>query len=184
MDAKAKKKISKFISYVLRHHPELINLELDTQGWANTQELIDKATRGDHLLTFEMLEEVVETNDKKRFSFNEDKSKIRANQGHSILNIDLQMQAQTPPKILYHGTVAKFVDSIKEQGLIKGERQYVHLSLDIETAKNVGSRRGKPIVLEIRSGEMQDDGFQFFLSENGVWLTDHVPANYINFSLS
>lgn len=181
MDEKAKKKLSKFLSYVLRHHPELIDLKLDNNGWANTQELIQKATRGQHVLTFEMLVEVVETNDKKRFSFSEDKSKIRANQGHSVLNIDLQLQAQIPPNILYHGTVLKFLDSIKEQGLKKGSRQHVHLSLDRETAAKVGSRRGKPVILEIDAQKMYADGYAFFCSENGVWLTEHVPIEYINF---
>ena len=184
MDEKAKKKVSKFISYVLRHHPELIDLELDYQGWAKTDELIQRATRGNHVLTLEMLIEVVETNDKQRFSFNEDRSKIRANQGHSILTIDLQMKPQIPPAVLYHGTVLKFVESIKEKGLLKGSRQHVHLSLDIETAKKVGSRRGKPIILEVNAQEMTKSGYEFFLSENGVWLTDHVPATFINFSPS
>lgn len=181
MDEKAKKRVSKFLSYVLRHHPELIDLELDQYGWANTQELVDKATRGDHILTMDMLIEIAETNDKKRFSFNQDKTMIRANQGHSILNIDLQLKSTEPPEFLYHGTVAKFIDAIKEKGLMKGERQHVHLSSSIDTARKVGSRRGKPIILRIQSKEMFDKDYKFYLSENGVWLTDHVPNQFIDF---
>lgn len=181
MDPKAKKRASKFLSYVLRHHPELIDLELDSQGWAETQELIAKASRGNHVLTLEMLIEIVETNDKQRFSFNQDRSRIRANQGHSIVGIDLQMEVQVPPTILYHGTIAKFIDSIQHTGLQKGTRQYVHLSKDIQTAKSVGSRRGKPVVLKIQAQKMHKNGCTFFRSENEVWLTDHVPPEYIDF---
>jgi putative RNA 2'-phosphotransferase len=126
-----------------------------------------------------LLIEIVETNDKKRFSFNDDYTKIRANQGHSI-DIDLNLIEDVPPTILYHGTVIKFIDSINKNGLIKGDRHHVHLSADIDTAISVGSRRGKAIVLEIDSFMMYNDGFKFYLSDNGVWLTDHVPAIYIS----
>jgi len=181
MDAKNRKRISKFLSYVLRHHPELINLALDKNGWANTQELLEKSTRKNHILSIEILREIVETNDKKRFSFNEDESKIRANQGHSLQDIDLEIPVQQPPAILYHGTVSKFLASIKEKGLIKGSRQHIHLSLDVETAKKVGSRRGVPIILTIDAQKMYSEGYEFYCSANGVWLTEHVPAKYINF---
>lgn len=181
MDAKARKRISKFLSYVLRHQPELIDLELDKNGWANTEELIQKSITKNHRLTLEILKDIVATNDKKRFSFNEDQSKIRANQGHSLQHIDLEMQTQEPPAILYHGTVAKFLESIQELGLVKGTRQHVHLSLDIETAKKVGSRRGIPVILKINAKQMHIDEYEFYLSANGVWLTDHVPAKYIIF---
>lgn len=181
MDDKARKRISKFLSYVLRHHPELIDLELDKNGWANTEELIQKSTTKNHHLTLEILKDIVATNDKKRFSFNEDQSKIRANQGHSIQFIDLEMQTQEPPAILYHGSVAKFLASIQEQGLVKGTRQHVHLSLDVETAKKVGSRRGIPVILKINAEQMHTDGYEFYLSANSVWLTEHVPATYIIF---
>ena len=181
MDSKTNKRASKFLSYVLRHHPELINLTLDTQGWANTQELIEKATRGDHVLTFEQLVEIVETNDKQRFSFNEDRSQIRTNQGHSLQFIDLKMETQAPPEILYHGSVGKFVDSIKEHGLQKGSRQYVHLSIEIQTAIEVGSRRGKPVVLTVQAMKMYNAGYQFYLSDNQIWLTEHVPSEFLEF---
>lgn len=181
MDAKERKRISKFLSYVLRHHPELIDLELDQNGWANTQVLIEKSTTKNHVLTKEILKEIVATNDKKRFSFNEDETKIRANQGHSLQHIDLEMEAVQPPEFVYHGTVAKFLDAIKEQGLLKGSRQHVHLSLDIETAKKVGGRRGVPVILKIEAQKMHSEGFKFYCSANGVWLTDHVPPKYIIF---
>jgi putative RNA 2'-phosphotransferase len=128
----------------------------------------------------EELEEVVATNTKKRFSFNEDKTKIKANQGHSI-KVDLALQPKQPPSYLYHGTVEKFLQSIREKGLIKGSRHHVHLSADKETAINVGSRRGKPIILTIKSGEMHAQNHIFYQSENGVWLTETVPTEYIEF---
>lgn len=181
MEAKERKRISKYLSYVLRHHPELIDLALDKNGWANTQELIEKSASKNHILNIEILRDIVETNDKKRFSFNEDESLIRANQGHSIQHIDLEMEAQEPPVILYHGTVSKFLESIKEKGLVKGSRQHVHLSLDVETAKKVGSRRGVPLILKIEAQRMCLDGYEFYLSANGVWLTEHIPAKYIIF---
>ncbi len=181
MESKEKKRMSKFLSYVLRHHPELISIDLDKNGWANVEELMEKSKVKNVFLTLDILQEIVATNDKKRFSFNEDGTKIRANQGHSLQNIDLEMKAQEPPPILYHGTVAKFMFSIQEQGLKKGKRQHVHLSLDVETAKNVGGRRGKPVILKIDSQRMYEKGHEFFLSENGVWLTEHVPSEFIIF---
>lgn len=181
MNEKERKRISKFLSYVLRHHPELINIELDGNGWANVQELMEKSKSKEVFLTLEMLKEIVETNDKKRFSFNEEETRIRANQGHSLSNVDLEMEAQEPPTVLYHGTVAKFVDAIQQEGLKKGSRQHVHLSADIETAKNVGGRRGKPIILKIEAQKMYESEYTFYLSANGVWLTDHVPVKFIIF---
>jgi putative RNA 2'-phosphotransferase len=125
---------------------------------------------------------VVANNAKQRFSFNEDKTKIRANQGHSF-PVDLELKAITPPTALYHGTVAKFLDAIKEKGLIKMNRQHVHLSPDVATATNVGSRRGKPVILTISAGEMHTAGYHFFLSANGVWLTAHVPVSFVEFEI-
>lgn len=173
-----KKKISKFLSLILRHQPETINLTLDENGWANVDELREKCSKNKINFTLEELDEVVETNDKKRFIFNEDKTKIRANQGHSI-DIDLALKPQQPPEFLYHGTAQGNVDSILNKGIEKRNRQHVHLSLDKETATKVGMRHGKPIILTIRTGKMFEDGILFYLSENNVWLTDFVDAKYI-----
>ena len=162
MNEKHKKGISKYLSYVLRHHPEDINLELDENGWAFVDELIDKSKTGKGIeITFEILKDIVATNDKKRFAFNDDFSKIRASQGHSLKTVDLELQSLEPPEYLYHGTVTKFMESIKTTGLQKQSRQHVHLSDERETATKVGSRRGKPMILSVRSGEMYKQGFEF-----------------------
>lgn len=180
MNEQHKKKTSKFLSYVLRHHPELINLNLDENGWANVDELITKSKRDSYQgLTIEDLNEIVETNDKKRFIFNEDKTRIRANQGHSI-DINLALIPQKPPEFLYHGTAQSNIDSIFEKGIEKRNRQHVHLSQDIETATKVGMRHGKPVILTINTEKMFDDGIEFYLSENNVWLTDFVDIKYIS----
>ncbi len=171
---------SKFLSLILRHRPETIGIELDENGWADVKELIEKMNAKDAGLDLVILKEMVATNDKKRFAFNEDLTKIRASQGHSVA-VELALQATEPPPFLYHGTVGKFIDSIKETGLNKMERQYVHLSADISTAEKVGGRRGKPQILTVLSGEMFKEQFLFYLSENGVWLTDHVPPKFILF---
>jgi len=178
MTEQHKKKTSKFLSYVLRHHPELINLNLDENGWANVDELITKSKNDSQGFTFEELDEIVETNDKKRFIFNEDKTRIRANQGHSV-DINLALIPQQPPEFLYHGTAQRNIESILEKGIEKRNRQHVHLSQDIETATKVGMRHGKPIILTINTEKMFDDGIEFYLSENNVWLTDFVDATYI-----
>ncbi|SDG49763.1 putative RNA 2'-phosphotransferase [Pedobacter terrae] len=180
MDTKVTKGISKLLSYILRHSPETIKLELDANGWADVNELIAKFDLYDLELDFELLEYVVENNDKKRFAFNADKTKIRANQGHSI-SIELNLDEAEPPAYLYHGTVEKFLPDIKTQGLQKMGRQHVHLSADRETANKVGGRRGKPIILIINSATMHQAGFKFYLSANNVWLTAVVPAEYITF---
>lgn len=174
------KNISKFLSLVLRHAPEKIQLQLDENGWANVDELITLCNKHNKKLDFVLLVEVVETNDKKRFAFNEDNTKIRANQGHSI-EIDLNLKESIPVDYLYHGTVEKFIEAIKKEGLQKMSRQQVHLSKDIEIAIKVGSRRGKPIILKVNAPKMAENGFKFYLSENNVWLTDNVPAEYIEF---
>lgn len=179
MNEQQKKKISKFLSLVLRHKPEVINLNLDENGWTDVGELITKSKRDPHQgFTFEELEEIVETNDKKRFIFNEDKTRIRANQGHSI-DIDLALKPQQPPKFLYHGTAQSNIDSILEKGIEKRTRQHVHLSQDKETATKVGMRHGKSAILTIKTMEMFEEGIEFYLSENNVWLTDFVDAKYI-----
>jgi putative RNA 2'-phosphotransferase len=170
--------ISKFLSLILRHQPQKIGLDLDKNGWANVDELLQKCSHTKHFFTLEELEIVVETNNKKRFSFNEDKTKIRANQGHS-LEVDVQLKRKTPPEFLYHGTAERFVKEIRKGGIQKMKRQHVHLSDNKDTASQVGSRHGKPVVLTIRSGEMAKSGIPFFLSENGVWLTDFVDKKWI-----
>lgn len=168
------KRKGKFLALILRHNPEKLNIELDKYGWANIKDLINSGQ-----FTFEILEKIVEENDKGRFIFDEKKDKIRALQGHSI-NIDLGLKPIQPPEILFHGTAKAFKDSIFKNGINKGKRQYVHLSSDVETAINVGSRRDKfPMILSISAKKMYDDGYKFYLSENKVWLTDFVPSEYI-----
>lgn len=172
------KHISKLMSLVLRHQPEAIGLQLDENGWANVEELIQKINANGTKVDVATILIVVETNDKKRFGFNEDKTMIRANQGHSI-EVDLNLTPSIPPDILYHGTADRFVDSILKEGLTKQQRQHVHLSRQIETAKAVGTRHGKPIILHINAKAMRDDGHLFYVSENNVWLVDAVPTQYI-----
>ena len=172
------KHISKFMSLVLRHRPEAIGLQLDENGWANVQELIAKMKANGIDVDIATLTITVETNDKKRFAFNEDKTMIRASQGHSI-EVELNLKAVPPPEILYHGTADRFVESILKEVLKKQQRQYVHLSWQIETAKANGSRHGKPVILMINAKAMMQDGHAFYLSDNSVWLVDAVPAQYI-----
>ncbi|MFT3682496.1 MAG: RNA 2'-phosphotransferase [Ferruginibacter sp.] len=173
------KHISKFMSLVLRHQPEEIGLQLDENGWADVDELIKKMNIKGIKVDRELLNIVVGTNDKKRFAFNEDKTRIRASQGHSV-DIDLALVPAVPPEFLYHGTGEKSVAAILKEGIQKMSRQHVHLSKDKTTAINVGSRHGKPVILTIRSGDMHRDGLLFYLSENGVWLTNFVEEKYIS----
>ncbi len=173
-------KTSKFLSFVLRHHPDSIGLILDEAGWAEVAELLEKARRAGKALTMELLEYVVAHNDKKRFEFNADHSRIRASQGHSIA-VELGYRPETPPETLYHGTALRFLESIRQQGLIKGNRHHVHLSTDRQTMLEVGARHGQPVLLTINAGKMHRDGFEFYLSTNRVWLVDHVPVDYIAF---
>lgn len=173
-------KLSKFLSLVLRHKPETIGLTLDEKGWAEVDTLINLAKKKGIKINKLILEEVVANNDKKRFSFNEDKTKIRANQGHSI-TVDLALKPKQPPEYLFHGTATRFIDSIATKGLLKQQRNHVHLSADKATAIKVGQRHGKVVVLKIQAQKMYDAGFTFFLSNNQVWLTDSVPVKYIDF---
>ena len=168
---------SKFISLILRHKPETIGITLDEHGWANVDELIAGISKT-HELNREMLEEIVRTDNKHRYSFNEDKTLIRANQGHSI-PVDVELEEVEPPKYLYHGTGEKFREPIDAEGLKPKSRLYVHLSEDIETATKVGSRHGKPVVYRVFAGWMHKNGFRFYKSVNGVWLTKDVPTMYI-----
>jgi putative RNA 2'-phosphotransferase len=143
-------------------------------------EIITKISATGTVINKEILIEVVTTNDKQRFSFNGNQTKIRASQGHSV-KIELGLIQQPPPELLYHGTVSRFITSIKVEGLQKMQRTHVHLSADMATAQKVGRRRGTPVILTVQSGQMHNNGFQFFLSENGVWLTDYVPPAYIQY---
>jgi putative RNA 2'-phosphotransferase len=171
-------RLSKFLSLVLRHQPESIGMELDQQGWVNVKELLDKARKNGRDLTIESLSFIVENNAKKRFEFSANLQKIRASQGHSV-EVDLGYTPQTPPDILYHGTASRFIDPIVRTGLEKRSRQQVHLSKDVETAVSVGQRHGKPAILTVLSKEMYQAGYDFFLSANGVWLTDAVPVQFL-----
>ena len=168
---------SKFISLILRHKPETIGITLDEHGWANVNELIAGVSKT-HPLDMAMLERIVAEDEKQRYSFNEDKTLIRANQGHSI-PVDVELEEVQPPEVLFHGTGERFVASINEQGLIPKSRLYVHLSLDEETARKVGQRHGKPFIYKVKSGEMYRDGHKFYRSVNGVWLTKAVPVKYL-----
>ena len=171
-------RISKFLSLTLRHQPEKIGLRLSESGWASVEQLIAASRKHGVEFTLEELQNVVASNDKKRFSLSEDGLRIRANQGHSI-EVELGYAPTAPPEILYHGTAERFLAAIKQQGLIKGKRHHVHLSADVDTATKVGRRHGKPVVLRIEAGRMRQDGFIFYLSANGVWLTDRVPVQYL-----
>ena len=168
---------SKFIALILRHKPEEIGISLDEHGWANVDELIAGIAKT-RPFTMEMLEEIVASDEKQRYSFNEDKTLIRANQGHSI-PVDVELEEKEPPAILYHGTGEKYVASINAQGLIPKSRLYVHLSSDYETAVKVGKRHGKPFVFQVAAGDMRKDGYKFYQSVNGVWLTKTVPVEYL-----
>ena len=168
---------SKFISLILRHKPETIGITLDEHGWANVSDLISGVNKT-HPLDMEILERIVAEDEKQRYSFNEDKTLIRANQGHSI-PVDVELEEVTPPDILYHGTGEKYTAAIDVQGLIPKSRLYVHLSGDIDTARKVGSRHGKPVIYAVKSGEMHRDGTVFYKSVNGVWLTGLVNTKYL-----
>ncbi|WP_309387383.1 RNA 2'-phosphotransferase [Cerasicoccus frondis] len=174
------KKDSKYLSLILRHEPEKIGLKLDPQGWAEVDVLLDLLSRKGRRISRARLQAIVDTNDKKRFAFSEDGLRIRANQGHSV-EVDLALEPTSPPAVLYHGTATRFEASIREQGLIKQSRQHVHLSDDLETAMKVGLRHGKPLILTVNTAAMLRDGHVFYLSQNGVWLTDSVAVQYLRF---
>ena len=171
------KETSKYMSLILRHKPETIGITLDEHGWADVDELIEGISRTQNF-NMDILEEIVRTDEKQRYSFNDDKTKIRANQGHSI-EVDVELEEKEPPEILWHGTGEKFATSIDNIGLIPKSRLYVHLSKDEETATIVGRRHGKPVLYMVNTREMYKDGFKFFLSKNGVWLTKEVPVGYL-----
>lgn len=173
-------KIGKLMALVLRHRPDALGLEMDEHGWVRTDDLIEKINgTNQYVLDMDLLEEIVRTDSKQRYSFNDDKTLIRANQGHSI-PVDVGLVQATPPDILYHGTATRFTESIDSQGLLPQSRLYVHLSQDADTATNVGRRHGTPVVYQVDCQAMLRDGYEFFKSENGVWLTKEVPARYLS----
>lgn len=176
-------KISKFLSLVLRHQPEKIGLQLDAAGWVAVENLLAACHAHGQPITREQLQTVVVQNDKQRFALSPDGSRIRANQGHSV-EIELGYEPATTPALLYHGTAERFLASIQARGLLKGQRHHVHWSADTETARQVGQRHGKAVVLTVQAAQMQQNGFAFYVSANGVWLTEHVPVSYLVFQES
>ncbi|MEO6774456.1 MAG: TIGR02452 family protein [Kofleriaceae bacterium] len=173
-------KLSKFLSFVLRHEPARLGITLDSAGWTDVAALLAAAAAHGVTFTRDELVEVVASSDKQRFAMSPDGTRIRANQGHSV-EVELALEPATPPAILYHGTVDRFLASIRAQGLVKGMRHHVHLSADLATAQKVGGRRGKPVVLVVRAADLHAAGHEFFVSQNGVWLTEAVPAAFLDF---
>lgn len=170
--------LGRFLSLILRHKPSAAGITLDSHGWADVNELIAGVNQTGKQLNREILERIVRGNQKQRYSFNSDHSKIRANQGHSI-PVDLEFTPAVPPSFLFHGTTSRFLESIRKQGITRQSRQYVHLSSDRKTAEKVGARHGKPVILVIDAQRMLQDGRTFYLSENGVWLCKDIPWNYV-----
>lgn len=178
--SKSLTELSKFLSLILRHKPSAANIELDEHGWANVEELIAGINQVDsnNDIDMEKLEEIVRTDNKQRYSFSEDKTLIRANQGHSI-PVDVELEEVVPPEYLWHGTATKYMESIDKEGLVPKSRLYVHLSGDEETAIKVGKRHGKLLMYKVHSSKMSQEGYKFYRSVNGVWLTKAVPAEYL-----
>jgi putative RNA 2'-phosphotransferase len=178
MQTEKLKRISKNLSYVLRHRPDSIGIELEQGGWIDVESLLLALARAGKQITREILHEVVAKNDKQRFEFNDDGLRIRARQGHSV-EVELGYEPATPPDVLYHGTAVHNLDSIFQQGLLKGRRHHVHLSTNRQTMIQVAMRHGKPVVLAVQAGQMHAAGHAFFVTGNRVWLTEHVPPGYI-----
>ena len=172
--------IGKFLALVLRHKPEALRIKLDKAGWISVDTLLEAMDEHGKIIDKSLLDEVVATDNKGRFEYSPDGTKIRACQGHSIKDVDLGLEPKDPPETLYHGTATRFEDSIHREGIKPGSRLYVHLSWDIDTATKVGSRHGKPVVLTVDAGKMHRDGYEFFLSNNNVWLTKSVPSQYLS----
>ena len=172
---------SKYLSYLLRHHPESIGIEVDKHGWAELDQLIKKAKTDGRNLDRNSIKEIIEESDKSRFILSEDENHIRAGYGHSI-DVDLQLHPKIPPDLLYHGTAKRNVSSILEEGIRPGNRNFVHLSATVDEAKNVGGRHGRPFVLEIKARKMYEADFDFYQSESeaGIWLVSYVPVGFIN----
>lgn len=180
MDNRQLVKTSRFLSLILRHKPDKVGVTLDESGWVDVEALLLALNENRRPLTREQLDQVVAQNDKKRFEFSEDGTKIRASQGHSV-SVDLGYEPAEPPKMLLHGTVPQFLESIRKTGLNKGKRHHVHLHQDRNVATQVGERRGKAVILTVLAGPMREAGHEFFRSTNGVWLTDHVPPEFLEF---
>lgn len=175
------KRISKSLSYVLRHRPDSIGIELESDGWVAVDQLLRAFEQSGQINPLDILKLVVADNDKQRFQFSDDGARIRARQGHSV-EVELGYQPMTPPDVLFHGTARHNLDSIFEKGLLKGDRHHVHLSTNKETMLRVGMRHGKPVLLSVDAARMHGDGHQFFVTGNHVWLTEHVPPRYITLS--
>jgi putative RNA 2'-phosphotransferase len=180
MDRRTAVKTSKFLSLVLRHRPEFVGIALDEAGWVEVDRLLEALGRHGRPLTRAELDHVVATNDKRRFALSDDGLRIRASQGHSVA-VELQYEPLAPPELLYHGTAESSLPSIRRCGLRRGSRHHVHLSPDAATARRVGQRHGRPVVLVVRAGAMHAAGHVFYLSANGVWLTEHVPVDHLEF---
>ena len=180
MDKHETKRLSKFLSLILRHQPEKVGITLDENGWVEIATLLDGICKSGRNVTRRQLEQVVKSNDKQRFSISDDNQRIRAKQGHSVA-VELGYQPTKPPKTLCHGTPIKYMELIRQGGLKKMQRHHVHMHADDKLAKEVGGRRGQPVLLIIRSLEMHEEGYEFFVTNNEVWLTDHVPPQYIDF---
>lgn len=175
-------KIRKFLSLILRHQPQSINISLDSEGWADLNLLIKNANQIAKFsppLTRDKIQTVVDTNDKKRFELSTDGERIRAVQGHSTEQVNRSYEPKIPPDILYHGTAKHSLDSILRDGLLPQQRHHVHLSADIHTAKKVGIRHGRLVILQIDTTAMHAQGFKFYQAENGVWLTDNVEPKFL-----
>jgi RNA:NAD 2''-phosphotransferase len=170
--------LGRFLSLVLRHKPSAAHIKLDDNGWADVDDLLAGCNRAGRRIDRETLERIVRDNSKQRYKFNEDRTRIRANQGHSVA-VDVEMEECAPPEFLYHGTASRSIESICAEGIKKGSRQHVHLSRDTETAMQVGKRHGKPLLLRVSAAAMHRDGHKFWLSANGVWLCEHVPWSYV-----
>ncbi len=170
--------LGRFLSLVLRHNPAVAGIKLDDNGWADVDSLLAGCNRAGKKIDPETLERIVRENNKQRYKFNEDRTRIRANQGHSV-TVDVEMEECAPPEWLYHGTASRSLESIRAEGIQKGSRQHVHLSRDTETAMQVGKRHGRPLLLRVSAANMHRDGHKFWLSENGVWLCEHVPWAYV-----
>ncbi len=179
MDSKRLVHVGKYLSLILRHKPEKVGVALEPGGWANIDDLLEGLAQDGQPLTLDELIEVVQHDDKQRFSFDDAKVRIRANQGHSI-PIDLQLEPRQPPAVLLHGTADRFLDAILREGLKKMARHHVHLTESVESAQKVGRRRGKPVVLRVDAASLHRDGRLFYLTANAVWLVDEVPPAYVS----
>jgi len=180
MDERSRTRLSKFVSFVLRHRPERVGIVLDRQGWVSIDALLVQCQAHGKNISRSMLDEIIKTSSKQRFAVSEDGLRVRASHGHSV-DVDLGYAAAVPPDVLFHGTIPANIVAIRAQGLVRMQRRYVHLSPDANTAATVGQRRGTPVILRVSAGSMHHDGYTFYLSTNGVWLTEKVPPAYIEF---